>query len=88
MGGPWVPHTVHGIFDRTVKKSEKFKNRSRKIGAFKKNEKQKCDLQFAPTELNELLIEIPCIFIDFYIRPLGPFGGPGGAQGPPQAPKI
>ena len=50
-------HTVHGIFDRTVKRSEKnYKNRSRKIGTFKKNEKQKCDLQFAPTELDDFNI--------------------------------
>ena len=76
------------MFDRTVKKSEKYKHRSGKIGTLIKYEKQKFDLQFAPTELNEFHIEIPGIFWDFLIRPLGPFGGPWGAQGPPQGPKI
>ena len=49
--------TVHGFFDRTVKKSQKLQKsveKNRNINT--KYEKQKCDLQFAPTELNEFNI--------------------------------
>ena len=43
-----------------------------KIGTLKKTEKQKCDLQFAPTELNDFLDS----FIFYFIFP----GGPGGKK--------
>ena len=63
------------------KNQKNYKNRSRKIGASIKYEKQKCDLQFAPIGLNELHIEIPSIFLDFLYTTPGPIWRPwGGGQ--------
>ena len=61
------------------KNQKNYKNRSRKIGTLIINEKQKCDIQFAPTRLNEFRIEIPRKFIDFLYNPW--------AQGPPRGNK-
>ena len=70
------------------KNQKNYKNRSRKIGTLIKNEKQKCDLQFAPTELNEFHIEIPSIFNDFLYTTPGPIWRALGAQAPPGGPKF
>ena len=88
FGAPWVPWGPLGPLLYTEYQIN-YKNRSRKIGTLIKYEKQKCDLQFAPTELNEFHIEIPSIFMDFLYTTPGPiFWGPGGGQGPPRGPKF
>ena len=66
-----------------------YKNRSREIGTFIKNEKQKCDLQFAPTGLNEFHIEIPGIFMKFLYTTPGPIlGALWGPRAPPGAQNL
>ena len=75
--------TVHS------KNPKNSKNRSRKIGTSKKYEKQKCDLQFAPTGLNDFHIEIPSILMDFLYTTPGPIlGALGGPRAPPRGPKF
>ena len=89
--GPLVfsAHKLYTEFLIVQPKNQKnYKNRSKKIGTLTKNEKQKCDLQFAPTELNEFHIEILGIFMDFLYTAPGPILGALGGPGPPQGPKI
>ena len=70
------------------KNKKNYKKLSRKIGTLIKDKKQKFDLQFAPTGLNEFHIEIPGIFMDFLYDPWAHFGGPVRAQGPPGAQNL
>ena len=55
-----------GFLTVQLKKLKNYKIRSRKIGTLIKNEKQKCDLQVAPTGLNGFNIEIHRFF-EFFI---------------------
>ena len=89
---PWTPlgPILYTEFLTVQSKNQKnYKNRSRKIGTLIKNEKQKCDLQFAPTGLNEFHIEIPSIFTDLFYTTPGPIlGALGGPRPPPGAQNI
>lgn len=91
QGGPGEPRgcPLYTEFLTVQSKNQKnLKNLSRKIRTLIKNEKQKCDLQFAPTRLNEFYIEYQ-YFYGFFIYNPWPIWGPwGGPRPPPGAQNV